>query len=370
MQTSLIKPEPLQPLPTKSDRYVPALQTKVGELTALREASANTWSRTTPLIQVLGPKTLEEPLRAARITGWMKRIHEAVGDHPCYLDVIRLRPTLRVSTGKGEVPVLRQLYVQARKRGLRFMPVIWVGRSTKTHVGLAADAALEDGHGLALRYRFRTDMPPPEMTPADHVRSQLSEAGTELEETDLILDCEYIDPDDELDPLGVAELLSELEDVGSWRSLVLLGTSIPKQMSSVAEGTVGSVARTERDLWSKVRKSVWRIPAFGDYAVQHPRPPQDGGPGMRANIRYTIGQETLVARGMGPITQEGNTQYRGLCQQLVHRSEFSGAAYSWGDGVIEGCAAGRVPPRGQDLWRGAGTSHHLALVTEELQEGP
>ena len=71
------------------------------------------------------------------------------------------------------------------------------------------------------------------------------------------------------------------------------------------------------------------MPSFGDYAIQHPRPPHDGGgPGMRATIRYTANGETLVARGQGSIIQEGNAQYRLLCQQLVVRSEFAGRVYS------------------------------------------
>jgi hypothetical protein len=114
------------------------------------------------------------------------------------------------------------------------------------------------------------------------------------------------------------------------------------------------------------------MPAFGDYAIQNPEPPADdvGGNTMRANIRYTTATETLVARGRGPVNQEGPEQYRGLCQQLMARTEFAGPAYSWGDEVIDNCARSPAEPEGQNLWRGAGTSHHLRAISEQLASRP
>ncbi|MGH2744430.1 MAG: hypothetical protein ACRDN8_18515, partial [Thermoleophilaceae bacterium] len=40
-------------------------------------------------------------------------------------------------------------------------------------------------------------------------------------------------------------------------------------------------------------------------------------------------------RGHGAVIQQGNEQYRHLCEQLVGRSEFAGSDYSWGDSVIK-----------------------------------
>ena len=64
----------------------------------------------------------------------------------------------------------------------------------------------------------------------------------------------------------------------------------PKPELSLKEGSVGKIDRREWEIFTQLReKSPYRLPAFGDYAVQHPQPPLDGGgPGMRANIRYTV----------------------------------------------------------------------------------
>jgi Beta protein len=172
-------------------------------------------------------------------------------------------------------------------------------------------------------------------------------------------------------PDDIAVALREMGAVGQWRCLVVIGTSIPTTLSCVKEGTVGAIRRREWDLWSGLAQcELPRMPAFGDYAIQHPEPPKDdvAGNTMRANIRYTAATETIVARGRGPVSQEGNEQYRDLCKQLVARSEFAGAAYSWGDTVIEECANGLREPGSQNLWRGAGTSHHVQLVTDRVRE--
>lgn len=370
MQIQLVQPEPLTPLPVDSEHYVAALQNKRGELDALRQASDETWERLTPLVHFVGPKARAEPFKAATIRSWVAKVGSAVGSHPFYLDVMRLDPTFAVATSEGEVPVLQHIYAVARKRQLRFVPVAWVGESTPAHRRLVADAVLQDGHGLALRYRIRMVVPPFGTTLGDYLGEQLATLGRDVSDTDLLIDLEYIDPDVELDANDLAASLKEMLHVGPWRSVVVLGTSMPSMLSCVDEGSVGSLPRREWNLWLELAGcDLTRMPSFGDYAIQHPRPPQDGGgPGMRANIRYTANGDTLVARGQGSVIQEGKEQYRTLCQQLVGRTEFAGGAYSWGDEVIEDCARGRTEPGAQNIWRGAGTSHHLRLVTDQLRQ--
>jgi Beta protein len=138
----------------------------------------------------------------------------------------------------------------------------------------------------------------------------------------------------------------------------------------VDEGTIGELPRREWELWSAMKRlSSGRVPTFGDYVVQHPEPPRDdirGGPGMRANIRYTLHGSTLIARGRGSVIQEGREQYRELCQQLFGTPEFSGPDFSWADAEIAACARGEIQPGWQNHWRGAGSSHHFRLVIDQL----
>lgn len=369
MQIPLLNADMPAPLPVDDRVYVPALQNRSGELDALRHASARTWERITPLVHVVGPKPRPKPLRKPTVQAWVKKVASAVGDHAFYLDVLRLNPSAPVATPKGNVAVLQQIFAAARRRRLRFIPVIWVGESSNTHRALVADAALEDGQGVALRYRIRTVLPPAGTTPprylADHVEPLLRQGS----DVDLLIDLRYIGPDDELHVADLAALVNELVDVAPWRGVAIFGTSMPSILSCIDEGSVGSLPRREWDLWLKLADcDLTRVPAFGDYAIQNPDPPSATGLGMRANIRYTANGLTLIARGHGPFHQEGKPQYRELCQQLVMRGEFCGSDYSWGDALIADCARGAISPGAQNVWRGAGTSHHLRLVTDQLRQ--
>jgi len=368
MQIPLLRPDPLDPLPVDTGHYVAALQSQPGERDALLHLSLDIWERMTPLLHFVGPKTPPAAFKAQTIRNWVTRLAPSVGEHPMYIDVMRLNPTHPVTVRDGERAVLECIYDASRSRGLRFVPVMWVGESTDDHRRMVGGAALQDGHGVALRYRMRRYVPPLGTGLEAYLAAELSALGRDANDADLIVDLEYIDPDDELDPDGMAAALAQMLAVGPWRSVVILGTSIPTMMSCVLEGSVGSLTRKEWELWSQLQQcELDRMPTFGDYAIQNPHPPHDGGgPGMRANIRYTSNGETLVARGRGPFYEEGNEQYRGLCEQLVARTEFAGPDFSWGDGVIDACAAGAVEPGGQRVWRGAGTSHHLRAVSEQL----
>lgn len=188
-----------------------------------------------------------------------------------------------------------------------------------------------------------------------------------MSEADLLLDLGFIDEDIELDIGWLSNLINKVDAIGTWRSLILLGTSIPATMSVIHEGSVGRIPRREWQLWQQLEGKVERMPTFADYAIQHPRPPKKGGgPGMRANIRYTTETETLIARGMGSIFEVGNDQYRDLCRQLIGRHQFRGEDFSWGDRVIEQCGLGSTEPKGQSMWRAAGTSHHFAVIRRSL----
>jgi hypothetical protein len=370
VQLPLLEPEALAPLPVDCDHYVAVLQNRSGELDALRHASDAAWDRMTPLLEFVGPRAAPESMTASAINGWVKRAVTALGTYPAYLDILRLGPTVPVRTKAGVCPVLEEIYGNARKRHMRFVPVLPVGEATEEHLRLVRASVLADRRGVGLRYRILKVLPPSGVSRNDVLRSQLDGLDLETASCDLLIDLEYLDEDQEIDAASLAAQLEEMSRLDRWRSVVLLGTSIPKMMSVVKEGSVGTIPRREWELWLRLRElGMDRTPAFGDYAVQHPHPPHDGGGNTgRANIRYTTERETAVARGFGPATQGGPEQYRELCQQLAGRNDFAGREYSWGDETIQDCADEVIEPGSRDAWRGAGTSHHMQIVTDALRQ--
>jgi hypothetical protein len=88
-----------------------------------------------------------------------------------------------------------------------------------------------------------------------------------------------------------------------------------------------------------------------------------------ANIRYTEAEQWLVLRGRS-IARFGFEQYHALSAFLIRHQAFRGRDFSWGDGYIFECA-GEVETSGNaSTWRRVGTSHHLAVVLNQLASLP
>jgi hypothetical protein len=109
IQIPLLKPETLAPLPVDAGHYVAVLQSKAGERDALANASAAAWERLTPLVEVVGPKNPKPALSKASVAAWMRRLSQALGTHPFYLDIMRLSPTQPVAGGTETDPVLARM---------------------------------------------------------------------------------------------------------------------------------------------------------------------------------------------------------------------------------------------------------------------
>jgi Beta protein len=370
VQPTLDEPEWFVPVPLGAAHYVAAVQNKPGELEALRQAPPETWSRFTPLMQIVGPRKPPEAYRGETVDQWVKRVADAVGQHTCFLDILRLRAGHPVMTKGGTCKVLAAIHAAARKRHLMCVPVLKLS-DRHAEVGLIRDAVASGGRGVALRFPLLTLALREGQTSDSLIKEALAAVEVEVSGADLLIDLGFLSPDQDVYAEDVARSVDELVGIGEWRSVAMLGTSMPSMLGGVvAEGTVGVLRRREWDLWSALKRiPPQRLPTYGDYVVQHPHPPQDdsgGGPNMRANIRYTTENMTLVARGRRAYSVEGREQYRGLCRMLVERPEFAGADYSSGDTQIAECASGAREPGSNNAWRGASSSHHLRLVTEQL----
>ena len=313
MQIPLLRPEPLDPLPVDPialrGRHCRA---STGERDALQHAPADIWERMTPLIAFRGtedparglqggdgPRTGSRPARSrgrrAPDATWTSR---------------GSAPTHPVSTRDGRRgPCSNASTTRARSRGLRFVPV-HAGRRERRRppAGSLASAALQDGHGVALRYRMRKYVPPLGTGLGDYVGAELTALGAEPKDADLIVDLEYIDPEDELDPDGMA---ASLERDARGRRLAQRRhaghlDADDDELRRRGHASARFRARSGSCGLSCQQCELERMPAFGDYAIQNPHPPHDGGgPGMRANIRYTDQRRDARRARSGPVLRGG-----------------------------------------------------------------
>jgi len=294
-------------------------------------------------------------------------------------------------TPLGKRPALEVLHEVARTKGLPFMPVAWTD-SDDRHLKMVRDAIDADGHGLALRHRIGDALLPTGQEPDRLLAKRLEELDCTTSDADLLIDLEYLNPDSETSARWAAGIIAQSCRVGTWRSIVLVGTSVPPSFGNglVPEQSTRELPRREWALWKEVAQVADVQVAFGDYAVQNPTPPLNPPPvGPWGNIRYTTEETLLVARGLDTRIY-GPEQYVELSSWVASHASFRGAAFSDGDAEILRwskspaahplvSAGPYVDHDGEDeeeeigsassgYWRGVGTSHHIELVTEQLRQ--
>ena len=98
------------------------------------------------------------------------------------------------------------------------------------------DAAACDGRGAALRYPLLKKALSERQTHEGLLRANLERLEVDVQGADLLVDLGYLSGDEEIAGEDLAEQLTELTAVGSWRSFVLLGTSMPRMLGG---GIVG-----------------------------------------------------------------------------------------------------------------------------------
>jgi hypothetical protein len=358
-----------RPLKWHEGHYVPILKSLPGELRALTAASSATWDRMTPLIEATGKAGVEAPPARSTYPKLAERLAPAVRARAFFLDFPRLDTRARVNVGQRDrkvaVSVIEHIYEHCRSLGLTFIPVLAPGHDAQ-RASLVRGALERDGRGLCLR------VPVTGIVWADDfgssIRTLLADTGSSCAQTDLLIDLSYVPSPPGFAVRHIKRLIESLPNLDDWRSLILAGTVIPSTAAGWQEGGITELSRHDWLMYRDLRLlGPGRVPAFGDYAIQHPEPPPGGGgPGMRANIRYTTDELVLFARGYS-ILEHGRDQYRELCHMLVKRPEFCGATYTWGDGAIAATAVATTRPKGEPQWRSAGTSHHLRFVTESVE---
>jgi len=155
-------------------------------------------------------------------------------------------------------------------------------------------------------------------------------------------------------------------------STTLLAGSTPLQRGSRRMRVRG---RPEVGMWRAVQQECPGEVRYGDYGVVHPIPrSREPGPHMLPNpyLHYTVPGATLSLMRRIP-GRRGNRWPSGACEQsfleiadeLVHRPEFEGPDFSWGDRNLVRCGTGRGLRVGcSRAWIALATSHHLVHLSK------
>jgi hypothetical protein len=344
--------------------YVPILLTKRGERFALRDLPGSVHELFTPLL-VVAPIDwdFEEERPSKTISEHIQRlpseIHEARGGKPAMVELPFLEDDETMSS--GEHPLV-WLTAQCETP---LIPAVSPNR-TAAYRAAVAQVAARDRLGICLRLHIEEW---PINAPAE-LDELLQSLPVDLDECDLVLDL-----GDETGDLALTvsrQQLRSLPHVHDWRSVVLAGSAMPKEMP---QGT--GVHELESREWVIYRTllegDLPRVPTFGDYAIACPDPTLDVDPkimSLSATVRYAVEQSWLVPKGQ-LWKGRGGTGLGAAAVPPVLMSLRAQPAYAADDHCALEVWAQRVASTGEgggnpEAWRRYGTLHHIQFVTEQL----
>lgn len=331
-------------------RYLPIIKWQSWEQRALEKIDPALIPRMHPCIEV----------RTSRQhTNLLSRM-KAVWPHAAFVDY---------SNPAGALTPVRQTELldfarHAVATGLAASPVL--GPDHLAAMGPQFLAVAAKLPSVAIRLRLSAlEVPPQKLQHAQQAFGTLQAAGIP---SPLIVDL-GVSPRD----WTVAEVarfsqdLHQLAGIG-YQSIHLVSGAYPASLAAVKTGSA-SFKRSDWGFWKDVNAHAGHLAiGFGDYGTLSPQWTEDILE-LRANriaIRYTRGDDWLILRAGGKTTQDSIA----ISQILVHNyaPDFKGAAYSFGDLLLEERADPAVPvskKRSGHYHITEAWSHHIAYVLKE-----
>ncbi|WP_301366454.1 beta family protein [Streptomyces xanthophaeus] len=341
--------------------YVPILKGKAGEFSALAHVTPAVRSCIRPVMELVPNPDVWDVLET-----FCDRAMNAVPKGAVLTVDSGALPTARVLEGKAGGPMAR-LSESLGLRGVVMCPVVRYTDSRDV-LAEASQAVASHQSGVCLRVSGAADMP--ECLP-DHgkIRWLLRMLHLDPEEVDLLIDAGPVDSSAVRDRLA-DRALAALTALSPWRwrrECVAAG-AFPANLTGFPRGRATPVARRDAQLWRRVLSGYrGSSPDFGDFGVTHPRMPEKSRGTPHPNMRYTTPDDWQVF--VYPRIRSGNDDFFTLSADLVASSyrPSTGARTSWGDARLKECAMRqRSKAGGGTEWRAWATSHHLAVVTSNL----
>lgn len=330
--------------------YVPIVKCKLGEQRALEKLDDSVKNITIPLIEIPLSKK-EEPTVRLINSFWPNRKFFFYFS----LDWFDSEPE--------ELPAFIQKYVVPVCNNSLGVPVIDL-----SYVGTVEDWGAFAKNGVAIRLRNN------EFGAIEDTLNALFNI-TELrrENTDLVLDLQYISPDDLFAKTSMLKAaFSDLDNASGFRSIIIAGVSFPKQISSIEGKKIHHFRRVETELYALSLKLSHRFNFNYIYSDYGPTDIEDipfvVGMSPNFKIKYTIFDEYLYIKGL-PIKKGGLDigNVRELAKILVDSDDFSGESFSWGDQKIYEIAMGLSnSPGNLTTWVSYAMNHHITFIVRQI----
>lgn len=350
-----------------SDMYVPALRWRQGEYQALFRLTDQVKERVVPFITIPELEFDFEEWRPKKsvqehVHPFAARYKAKWGTRPAWVGVHKSIIDKPMADARD---IFTYVFGELRVFGANAVPSITLCADAGT-VQAVATIVKNESQGVAISVQLEDLMKP---DPRTRVQTLASALGTDLSDTDLIIDlaAPNFAPYDAFAGALIAAL-GKLGELNSFRNLALIGTAIPETFKDIAKGA-DDIPRHDwlfyQALLARLPRGM-RRPNFGDYTIVHPKfTPLD----MRkikssGKLVYTTPRSWSVRKG--GAFRDNPKQMHDHCAAIISTGIFKGADYSGGDDYIAKCAAREEGPSNQPWWKYVAINHHITHVLDDL----
>jgi hypothetical protein len=341
-----------------------------GEMNGLARVSDDSVRRTMPYFEVVKRRDDHPDNQEARLVDAAERIANTWRLRgPAFVEIYDAM-VVQSDWWERNHPILG-FYEYLQHRNVEAVPTTALDRRGDYRAAFVR-AVRTLGTGIGIRI-YADELEMPDRTLADVV-SLLSEAGVSASETDLVLNLERVRPDQLSKMRGlILDFFASAYQTVQPRSVTLIGSSVPEDLSAVTEDGEALVRRLELALWRDVGMGAWRrgLPLrLGDYGVVRPEYVDKRGPfpNINARLMYTVPEGILLLRGCSRKKVPLDEQYGRLASKLAGHRYFRDSM-SWADRFVRASAHGAAASGQPSKWISVCTARHVefaCLQTEEI----
>ena len=345
-------------------RYVPVIKGKTNDLKAIAKVSARRRALVKPLVEMVpvGPDDSVD-------THLESFAHNLVKFGPAqnlFADLYGLLPGQTIADGTDATLAGYRLL---RSKGVIPTPVYGFDRDDSIWDSLRVEVQ-RFGRGFCFRIDIEDLDDRSEETWAA-ILERSAQLGLRPSQTDLMIDLRYVGEDD-CDRLKnlVVDFLGFMPNDSEYRSLIISGSSAPKDVSGVPKDGNGAIPRKELQVWMQLQADLFgfRVLTYSDYGVVNPDFTMMG-PNKNANakIRYTTSGKIRIHRGHRLADAPGYRQYHLLAGRVRDSSEYQGRDFSEGDRYIDDCADLNAGTGNLGTWVFVDMNHHFEIAASQVE---